>query len=233
MRLVAFTAKNFRSITDAYKLPLGDLAVLVGPNNEGKSNILRGIVTAISLLSRSQVQVSRRFAVQYRYNHDQEFDYRWSRDFPVGLQSEQPTGRSEFTMEFSLDAKELTAFTKATESNLASNLKLMLALGKETADLDILIQGPAKRHLVPKLPVIAGFVAEHIEIQYIPAIRPSDLATGVVEYLLGRELGALEAKPAYRALLKQIEDAQKPILDALAKELTQTVASFVPEVKRI
>ena len=67
------------------------------------------------------------------------------------------------------------------------DLKLRLSLGKETADLDILLQGPAKKHLIPKLPAIASFVAERIDIQYIPAIRPSDLATGVVEYLLGRE----------------------------------------------
>lgn len=40
MRLVSFSVRRFRSITEAYKLPLGDYSVLVGPNNEGKSNIL-------------------------------------------------------------------------------------------------------------------------------------------------------------------------------------------------
>lgn len=60
MRLIACTVRNFRSITDAYKIPLGDYAVLVGPNNEGKSNVLRAIVTAIGILSRSHIAGSNR-----------------------------------------------------------------------------------------------------------------------------------------------------------------------------
>ena len=78
MRLVSFTAKNFRSITDAYKLPLRDFAVLVGPNNEGKSNVLRAIVTALRILSRSEIYTLHRHAVRYRYGTDETFDYNTS-----------------------------------------------------------------------------------------------------------------------------------------------------------
>jgi predicted ATP-dependent endonuclease of OLD family len=231
--LISFTAKNFRSITDAYKLPLRDVAILVGPNNEGKSNILRGIVTALTLITRSKSYTTRRYAVHYHYVSAEEFDYRWVRDFPVSLQESEHDGKSDFILEFGLDPKELAAFNKVTSSNLASNLKLRLLLGKESAALDVLLQGKGKKHLVQRLPQIAEFVAERIDIQYIPALRPSDLATNVVDYLLSRELSALEAHQSYRALLKQLEDAQKPVLDALAAELTETVGSFIPEVKRI
>jgi putative ATP-dependent endonuclease of the OLD family len=53
MRLKSFTVKNFRSITNAYRLPLRDCAVLVGPNNSGKSNILKAIEMALGILSRA------------------------------------------------------------------------------------------------------------------------------------------------------------------------------------
>jgi hypothetical protein len=52
MRLESFTVKNFRSITNAYRLPLRDFAVRVGPNTSGKSNILKAIVMALGILSR-------------------------------------------------------------------------------------------------------------------------------------------------------------------------------------
>jgi AAA15 family ATPase/GTPase len=51
MRLGLFSVKNFRSITSAEKLPLGDFTVLVGPNNEGKSNILEALALGMQELS--------------------------------------------------------------------------------------------------------------------------------------------------------------------------------------
>lgn len=50
MQLVAFSVTNYRSITKASKLPFRQKTVLIGPNNEGKSNILRALVTALEFL---------------------------------------------------------------------------------------------------------------------------------------------------------------------------------------
>jgi len=41
MRLIRFSVLNYRSITTAHKIEMSNLTVLVGKNNEGKSNILR------------------------------------------------------------------------------------------------------------------------------------------------------------------------------------------------
>lgn len=51
MRLVSFALSNFRSITRTERLSLDSFTVLVGPNNEGKSNILLGLVSGMKLLS--------------------------------------------------------------------------------------------------------------------------------------------------------------------------------------
>lgn len=232
MRIASFTLKNFRSITDAYKLPLRDFAVLVGPNNEGKSNILKAIVIALGLLSRTQFYRAQR-QVRYRYGDGESLGYVWDRDFPIGLQSANPTSRSEFALEFELSDQELKDFREATKVNLAANLKLKLLLGREDAKLEVQLQGKAKKKLSQKLEEIARYVGERLDIQYIPAIRPSDLAVEVIGEMLSRELTQLEQDPAYQKLLADLETAQQPVLAAVGAELTKTVASFVPEVQTI
>ncbi|GEM_PF-2918221 len=52
MDIVSFSVTNYRSLTKAYKLPIRRSTVLIGPNNEGKSNILRALVTILEMLSR-------------------------------------------------------------------------------------------------------------------------------------------------------------------------------------
>jgi putative ATP-dependent endonuclease of the OLD family len=144
----------------------------------------------------------------------------------------QPTGRSEFVLEFELSDQELKDFRRATKVNLATNLKLKLSLGREEAKLEVQLQGKAKQKLSEKLANVR-FIGRRLDIQYIPAIRPSDLAVVVVEELLSKELAQLEADPSYQKLLSDLEAAQQPILNALATELTKTVSSFVPEVKSV
>ena len=77
MRLVEFSVTNFRSITKAHKINLQDMTVLVGKNNEGKSNLL----TALNIAMRAILQHSQ------DYNHfrdlEGEYLYNWNRDFPI------------------------------------------------------------------------------------------------------------------------------------------------------
>ena len=51
MRLKEFTVRNFRSISEGHKLPIDkNFTVLLGKNNEGKSNLLRALALAIKIL---------------------------------------------------------------------------------------------------------------------------------------------------------------------------------------
>lgn len=43
MKLSDFSVNNYRSITTARKIPTKNMTVLVGKNNEGKSNILSAL----------------------------------------------------------------------------------------------------------------------------------------------------------------------------------------------
>ena len=53
MNLSAFSVSNFRSIANTQRLPIGPkVTTLIGPNNEGKSNILRSLVAALQAIPR-------------------------------------------------------------------------------------------------------------------------------------------------------------------------------------
>ena len=55
MRLVSFTVTKYRSIKRAHKIQVGKQTVLVGPNNEGKSNLIRALVAAMRVLTRARL----------------------------------------------------------------------------------------------------------------------------------------------------------------------------------
>ena len=90
MKLVAFSVRNYRSIVEAYKLSLGNYTVLVGPNNEGKSNIVKAIALSLSVLTKALAYRRTRRAPARYYRSGFRFDYDWPRDFPVSLQPRGP-----------------------------------------------------------------------------------------------------------------------------------------------
>lgn len=114
MKLVSFSLQNFRSIQKAEKIALGNLTILVGPNNEGKSNILRGLVTGVEILSMSpvrSVRVSSGTVVERYLTSSRGRDlYDWERDYPISLQEKNPKGQSIFDFEFELSASEVEQF---------------------------------------------------------------------------------------------------------------------------
>ena len=50
MNLSYISITNYRSITGAYKIDMSNLTVLLGQNNEGKTNIIRAIKLGMSII---------------------------------------------------------------------------------------------------------------------------------------------------------------------------------------
>ncbi|MFZ3073231.1 MAG: AAA family ATPase, partial [Thermodesulfobacteriota bacterium] len=241
MKLSAFSIKNYRSITKAYKLPLYDKSILIGPNNEGKSNILQGLVLSlntlglgVSRLDRMRLRERGYREQSYRLSNQNLVDYDWERDFPVPLQRTLPEGSSEFILEFELTESDKGDFFKKTETHLSSNLSLKLNYAKDgNLIFDVVIPGPAKKTLRKKSAIISNFMRDHLNFQYIPAVRPTEYAVQIVENLLSQELALLEDQQAYKELLQRIVNIQNPILVDLARHLQVSVSEFIPDVKKI
>jgi energy-coupling factor transporter ATP-binding protein EcfA2 len=232
MELVSFSVSNYRSITKAYKLPIRQSTILIGPNNEGKSNVLRALVTALEVL---QALSGRRIlAGRLRsFRVDSRDTYYWPHDFPISLQEKRPEGESVFDLEFRLTQSEIEEFAAEVGSSLNGTLPIQLTLGQREPGFRVVKKGPGGPALSKKAEKIANFVAKRININYIPAVRTAEAAQEIVTRMVERQLSAIEEDPAYKAALAAVAKLQQPLLDRLSDGIRDTLREFLPNVKQV
>jgi putative ATP-dependent endonuclease of OLD family len=260
MQIKAFSVKNFRSITTASELPLYDFSILIGPNNEGKSNLLKALVISLKLLdlkssdwqyigthpSSKDMKTGKLEALPRdlrrrtlrprlrRRSDDDELRYDWERDFPINLQKNIPDGRSEFEIDFSLNEKEKSQYQTITHKKLHGELRVQILRGRQSyAGYMTFFDTHDLKKSVKNLMDIAKFVSDKIQVQYITAIRTQSRTISIIDSMISGELSLLENQKRYQKLMKQIEIMQKPILDELSANLTESVSGFLPQVKKI
>ena len=168
MQLVSFSVTNYRSITTAYKLPFRQSTVLIGPNNEGKSNILKALVTSLGFLG--ALDRFRLLRGRVRMHSRDVGGYNWSKDFPVSLQEKCPDGESIFGLEFKLSDQEVGEFEEEVESYLNGNLPIQLSFGKTDPGFRVLKRGPGGPALSRKAQSIAKFIAKRINLTIPPNV---------------------------------------------------------------
>lgn len=231
MRLTNFSVTNYRSITSAHKVAVSDTTVLIGKNNEGKSNLLRALQVAMELLQTHAL--SERSAIRRGYRGPQE-SYYWIRDFPIQLQNRRTSTQTIFKVEFLLDQSEIDEFKEEIGSSLNGDLPLEIKIGKENeAQINFRKPGKNTKSLATKSGKIAEFVARRIYFNYIPAVRTDREAIEVVSRMLSQELRILEGDETYRNALQVIHDLQQPILNDLAQRIREPLAEFLPTIKNV
>ena len=233
MKLVSFSVQNFRSITQAHKLPLADYTVLVGPNNEGKSNLLKALATAMRILTRGRRltfvkgQPVTKFYAPYR-------TYDWENDFPIGLQRKHPDGESVFVLEFLLNQKEVQRFKKQIKSSLNGTLPIRIALGPQsTCKVTVAKKGPGGPALTAKSAIIAAFVADQLQFEHIQAVRTAESAESVIGSLVDEQLASVESNPEYKQAIEEIAKLQRPVLDQLSNSIKTTMVRFLPAIRNV
>lgn len=230
MRLVSFSASNYRSITAAHRIAFSGVTVLIGKNNEGKSNLLRALQAAMSLLTRHSLPELRRSRLLY----GEEEPYIWKRDFPVQLQERQRSLQTVLKLEFLLDDAEIQEFKEEIGSNLNGSLPLEIKIGKDNIpNIRLVKSGKGTKTLNQKSAVIAKFVASRIHFNYIPTIRTDSATIELIGNMLSQELRSLEKDPAYQAALDTIANLQKPILAELAERVQVPLKEFLPSINSV
>ncbi len=234
MKLESFSVKNYRSITQARSIPLTSNTILVGPNNEGKSNILRALNAAMYALSQYSVfKTPGRYSQLANRSEDISQAYVWKRDFPISLQNSKVDKQTKITLNFLLSTEEIDEFKAEIKSNLNGALPVCVTFEERGFAVNIVKQGRGSKSLNEKSDRIAKFLADKIQFQYIPAVRTADQAVQIVEDIIGSELRRLELKPEFQNAIKTIRDIQRPVLDAFSQKTTQTLKAFMPNMKSV
>jgi len=224
MKLTYLSIRDYRSITRAKLDNLQSSTILIGPNNEGKSNVLQALNACLTLL-RSERHIRSGDNLQLRYDRE-SFD--WSTDYPIQKQATNKTGESIFELHFQLSEPEQADFYKATGSKLNDVLPIQVRFGpNQYASFNVLKQGRGGVALSKKPVQICRFIARTLDFTYIPAIRTANAALEVVNGLVSRELRQLERNERYAALQKEVLELQKPMLDGIAAKLKTNLQGFL------
>jgi len=224
MKLTYFSIRDYRSIAKAELDNLQTSTILIGPNNEGKSNVLQGLNACLTLL-RTERPIRTGDNLQLRYDKD-SFD--WSIDFPIGKQLANRAGESVFELHFQLSAAEQVSFHEATRSKLNDVLPIQIGFGPNSfASFKVLKQGRGGVALTKKPEPICRFIARTLDFAYIPAIRTANASLEVVNELVSRALRQLEKNERYAALQQEVLELQKPVLESIAAKLKTNLQGFL------
>jgi putative ATP-dependent endonuclease of OLD family len=238
MKIAAISIQKYRSIKRTPRLNLGDMTVLVGPNNEGKSNVLRALVVSMQVLrlygfgAASRVGSSRAPKTQTKRAIPRRI-YDWSYDFPKDLQDKTPDGNTIIDLWFDLNPTEQVDFQAAIGSRLRTELPIRLTIGPRTVEFAVRKQGPGGAALTRKAPDIAQFIGRSLRVEYVESVRTAARAKQVVEDMVEIELQNLAEESEFSTALQTLVDAVKPMTERLSADLAGTLQAFLPEVEGV
>lgn len=231
MRLSSFSVINYRSITNARKIQTNNMTVLVGKNNEGKSNILRALTLAMDIM---KMYSSDPRSLKLSASHLRHLaQYNWERDYPLSLQERYPNGSSSIELDFSLNSGDISAIRNLTGIRLSGHIPVRVSINHSTVKIDIPKGGTqAFANAENKLKIIE-YVCFKIDFNFIPAIRTEHDALRVVESLIEKQLLTLEANPEYVEAKHTMERLQQDVLNGISAQLVAPLQEFLPSVKDV
>ena len=235
MKIKSFSVSNYRSITRAHKIEMHDLTILVGKNNEGKSNIIKALSVSIKILN-SYAMFSKRHhitsSILSRYLDD--YGYKWVRDFPVESQQKEKGKKStKFELEFELSEEERKKFNKEVGTRLTtSNFDVTIEIGdNDRAVIKVIKKGSSK--IKDQSLKVCEFIAENLVFNYIPAVRTETQAVRLIEDAISSELRMVEDNEEYKKAIATISKLQKEPLDRIASKVKKTLSDFIPSIEDV
>ena len=212
-----------------------DLTILVGKNNEGKSNIIKALSLSIKILN-SYAMFSKRHhitsSILSRYLDD--YGYKWVRDFPVESQQKEKGKKStKFELEFELSEEERKKFNKEVGTRLTtSNFDVTIEIGdNDRAVIKVIKKGSSK--IKDQSLKVCEFIAENLVFNYIPAVRTETQAVRLIEDAISSELRMVEDNEEYKKAIATISKLQKEPLDRIASKVKKTLSDFIPSIEDV
>lgn len=223
MKLVEFSVTNYRSITNANKLALQNLTVLVGKNNEGKSNLLTALNVAMTAVLTHGLE--RPFIRSCPY-------YDWEKDFPLQYRGRTQGVESRFRLDFQLENGEVAEFH--TETGIRGNdaIAICVRIGRDNMPkIEVPKKGTSSYN--KKSAEVTRFVSKKIIFNYIQAIRTEGMALSALTHAIADQMRFLQDDEEYRNALAKVKAIQQHVLDEIAARLLEPLKTFLPTLQDV
>lgn len=233
MRLTSFSVTNYRSITKANKVPIDDITILIGKNNEGKSNILNALILAMNeIMMHSK---NRNLIRRKRLSRDRaSTDYNWDRDFPIQHQHRKNNLQTILSMKFKLNDQEILEFKEDIKSNVNGEIPIEIRIGRDNSSvIRVVKRGKGSKTLNAKSKKITEFIAARITANYIPAIRSQREAQAEISNIIYKELRVLQKNEDYLDAINIVSEMEKNVLNKLACRIKGPLSDFIPNIKNV
>lgn len=229
MKLKKFSVTNYRSITRTSNIILQDFTVLVGKNNEGKSNLLKALQLAMdTLLYYGESEES----IRYNRYFPRKLDYNWERDFPLHIKDKRRAKKSTFILEFELDITEIDEFYN--ELRLRGNGIIPIEITYDhTNDAQIEVKKQHGGSYKKKSINIAKFISSRLKFNYIAAVRTEEMTMEVLKNIVGQRIFSATKSEKYLEALQTIEEIQSEVVDDIASELYPSLRRFLPNLNSV
>lgn len=224
MKLSSFSVTNYRSITKAHKINIKNYTVLVGQNNQGKSNLLKALNTALEILR------NRRNLDSYYYREI----YNWNKDFPLQFQSRSKGLETIFRLDFELDEYDTEKIYKNIGSKLKERISFEIKIGKDNIpQINVIKLGKNTEKLSKKILYLSEYLKNNISLTYIPAVRRDEDAIDQINEMISEELKKIEEVQEYSLALETINKIQQERLNIISKQVLEEVQMFLPSIKNV
>jgi len=258
MKLVQFSIEKFRSLIDKSTVKIFNNTVIIGPNNEGKTNLLRALVISLNFLediangrhmssrnkneliySVKDVFIQRRnYSTRMLDNDEQSSTYSWERDYPISLKKtngKKQNKVSTFILYFQLTEKENKEFRSKIKSSFKSRtIPIKLTMGSESIKLSIHSSGSFSKNISEnKIKDIAYYITKKINICYIDAVRTASVASNSINRLLESEMREVYRSKEYIDAENKLNNFFAPSIDKLSKTLNENLRLFIPSIQEI
>lgn len=247
MRLIEVTVKNYRSIGSQTKFDVGDLTTLVGPNNEGKTNLLRALGLGMYLIERwstlpaglsgdgelvgpaaSYILRSPRTPASSRRQEVPR--YTWTDDYPLSKQERRGTHPTVIRLKFRLTNEEVSEFTDSIGIANNGELPIEMSLSRGAASFGVVKPGRGAAGHKAKASEIAAFIAARLTFVLIPAVRTVDQALSLLSDLTRLRIREIAKSDEYVQLAQRLNELRQAAVSDVGAELTASVRRYLPSV---
>lgn len=249
MRIRSASVRNFRSITKEAQFELRDQTILVGPNNEGKSNLIRALAVAMGVIQRwAEIRGdggnsgTALTGEDYRVITTGIADvrgiplatgYSWVEDYPQSKQGVSGSHPTTIRIDFELDDSENDALQQSLGIYNNGSMPIRITLKRDSVILEILKPGKGKGTYTAKSKELAKFITDHLAFVFIPAVRTGDQAVAIANEIVRNRTESLLDQTEYEELLERLNDLRLEAISQIESELLDSVKLYIPTVEEI